>query len=104
VPEIEAHDLHRLVSQQEQEHEQGLERTQIVDVRSTFEWQRGHVKGARLVPIHTFRKRLPDLGLASTRPVVVICQTAHRSVPSVRLLLQEGYNALYGAGMASTLS
>lgn len=90
VPEIEAAELHQLIRQQDS--------TQIVDVRSTFEWARGHVKGAHLAPIHSFKKWLPDLGLDPGRPVVVICQTAHRSVPAVRLLLGEGYNARQLAG------
>lgn len=62
VPEIEAGEFHKLVGQQGE--------TQIVDVRTRLEWERGHIEGAQSVPIHTLKRSLPQLGLVPNRPVV----------------------------------
>lgn len=73
---------------------------QLVDVRSADEYASGHIKGAQSAPIQSLKKQLPDLKLDPARPVVVICQTAHRSVPGVRLLRQNGFDAQQlGGGM-----
>lgn len=90
VPEVGAVELHEQLKQEQI--------SQIVDVRSPWEWKQGHIKGARLVPVHTLKGRLPELHLDRSQPVVVICQTAHRSIPAVRLLAQAGYDARQLAG------
>jgi rhodanese-related sulfurtransferase len=75
-------------------------RLQLIDVRSTIEFDAGHIKGARSVPIQKLKGKLPDLNLDPKRPVIAICQTAHRSVPAVRLLRQQGYDVQQlGGGM-----
>ncbi len=71
---------------------------QIIDVRSTAEYDAGHIPGAINVPIERLLGRLPQLGLDPARPVVAICLTAHRSVPAVRLLTRRGYDARQLAG------
>ncbi len=71
---------------------------QVVDVRTAAEFRRGHVHGAVSAPLQSLPSRLPSLGLDSTRPVVAICLTAHRSIGAVRLLRQRGYEAAQLAG------
>jgi rhodanese-related sulfurtransferase len=71
---------------------------QILDVRTEGEWRRGHIAGAVNVPIHHLKKRLPELSLDRSRPVVAICLSAHRSIPAVRLLLRQGFDASQLAG------
>ncbi len=66
---------------------------QLIDVRSGGEYEQGHIKGARSVPIHRLRGQLDKLGLDPKRPVIAICKTAHRSVPAVRLLQERGFEA-----------
>ena len=66
---------------------------QIVDVRSASEYSAGHIRGAISAPIQSFRQTYPTLGLDANRPVVVICRTAHRSIPATRLLNNDGYDA-----------
>jgi rhodanese-related sulfurtransferase len=66
---------------------------QILDVRTAGEFRGGRVRGARSVPITEFKERLPTLGLDRSRPIVVVCLTAHRSIPGVRLLREAGYQA-----------
>jgi rhodanese-related sulfurtransferase len=71
---------------------------QIVDVRTPAEFARGHVRGARNVPVMALPSRLDSLSLERGRPVVAVCLTAHRSVPAVRLLHQRGFDAVQLTG------
>jgi rhodanese-related sulfurtransferase len=64
---------------------------QLLDVRSRGEFDEDHLPGAVNVPITELRRRLAELRLDRERPVVVICLTAHRSIPGVRLLARAGY-------------
>ena len=92
VPEIAARDLASLLTAEPN--------AQIVDVRTRAEYDAGHIAGARSVPIQSFRQVWPTLGLDPERPVYLICLTAHRSVPAVRVLRSQGYDALQlGSGM-----
>jgi rhodanese-related sulfurtransferase len=85
VPEIKAHELHSRL--------QGSSPPQILDVRTAMEWRHGHIAGATNVPILHLPEQLPSLGLDKSRPVVAICRTAHRSIPAVRVLRENGYDA-----------
>ena len=92
VPQIEAKILREQLRKDR--------RIQLVDVRSVTEFAQGHIKGAQSAPIQSLKKQLPELKLDPGRPVIVICQTAHRSVPGVRLLKQQGFEAQQlGGGM-----
>ena len=85
VPEIEADELAATIENGSQ--------LQIVDVRSASEFSAGHIRGAISAPIQSFRQTYPTLGLDDEQPVVVICRTAHRSIPATRLLNNDGYDA-----------
>jgi rhodanese-related sulfurtransferase len=74
------------------------EAPQLVDVRTRSEFAAGHIAGAVNVPISELRRRLDALGLDAQRPVVAICLSAHRSIPAVRLLHRQGFDAAQLAG------
>ena len=74
------------------------EAVQLLDVRSAGEFRAGHIAGSVNVPITEVEERLAALALDATRPVVAICLSAHRSIPAVRLLRQEGFDASQLAG------
>jgi rhodanese-related sulfurtransferase len=90
VAEIEPQQLYRRL--------EAGEPIQLIDVRTEWEFERGHIDGARSAPIYRLSSELPGLALDRERPVVAICKTAHRSIPAVRLLRQQGYNAQQVAG------
>lgn len=50
---------------------------QIVDVRSTSEFNAGHVPGAINIPMEQIEARLADLD--TTRPIVLVCQSGQRA-------------------------
>ena len=85
VPEIEAVDLKARLDRREP--------LQLIDVRTPGEFAGGHLHGAINVPINQFRSTLPDLKIDRNRPIIAVCQTAHRSPPAVRLLRQAGFTA-----------
>jgi rhodanese-related sulfurtransferase len=85
VPEITAAELKTRLDQREA--------VQLIDVRSAGEYAAGHIAGTINVPIHQLRSALPTLALDPQRPVIAICQTAHRSPPAVRVLKQAGFEA-----------
>ena len=85
VPEIEAVDLKARLDRREP--------LQLIDVRTPGEFAAGHIHGSINVPINQLRSALPRLKIDPNRPVIAVCQTAHRSPPAVRLLRQAGFTA-----------
>ena len=65
----------------------------VVDVREPWEYQMGHVPGARLIPLGELSRRLGDLD--PEQPVVVICQSGNRSQSAAALLAQKGFKKVY---------
>ncbi|MGB6136665.1 MAG: rhodanese-like domain-containing protein [Shewanella sp.] len=69
---------------------------QMVDVRSALEWNKSHIKGAINLPITHFSADLvKQLQLNPDQLTIVICLSAHRSIPAVRKLQQFGFKEVY---------
>lgn len=85
VPEMDAQQLYALLCAGDE--------PQIVDVRTAMEWRDSRISGARNAPITEFKAHLQTFGLDKKRPVIAICRSAHRSIPAVRLLRAQGYEA-----------
>lgn len=83
VPEVKATDLAQSLRTQTA--------PQILDVRTVLEWERSHIEGSINVPLGELKRRLPRLELDPDRPVIAICLSAHRSIPAVRLLNNNGF-------------
>ncbi len=66
----------------------------IVDVRDVAEFSAGHLRNAKNIPLAELRKRINQLGIDKTRPLVVVCQTGVRSARATALLLKAGFNAV----------
>jgi len=60
----------------------------VVDVRSTSEWEHGHLPGALHIPVGYLRQRVAEI--PRDRPVVVQCQGGARSAIAASVLLGEG--------------
>jgi glyoxylase-like metal-dependent hydrolase (beta-lactamase superfamily II)/rhodanese-related sulfurtransferase len=65
----------------------------VVDVREPWEYQRGHVPGAVLIPLGQLASRLTELD--PVRPVAVICESGSRSQSAAALLGQKGFKTVY---------
>lgn len=60
----------------------------VLDVRSAAEWDSGHVRGARWMPLAALPERLGELPL--DRPIIVHCQGGTRSAIAASVLLAAG--------------
>ena len=68
----------------------------LLDVRTEWEYQRGHLDGFRNVPLDDLREHLDELD--RDKPVYVNCQTGLRSYLACRLLTQYGFACAHLAG------
>jgi NADPH-dependent 2,4-dienoyl-CoA reductase/sulfur reductase-like enzyme/rhodanese-related sulfurtransferase len=79
----------------------------LIDVRGPAEFERGHVPGARNIPVDRLRERLDEIERV---PVIVACQVGQRGHTAARILAQNGYDVrnldggylTWRAGMTST--
>mgnify|MGYP005760304507 FL=1 len=68
----------------------------LLDVRTAWEYQRGHLDGFRNVPLDDLREHLDELD--RSKPVYVNCQTGLRSYLACRLLTQYGFSCSHLSG------
>lgn len=70
------------------------QRVDLIDVRDPDEYEAGHIPGARLVPLGTFRAD-PDKHLAHGQTLVFICAKGVRSLAAAKLAERFGYQNIY---------
>jgi rhodanese-related sulfurtransferase len=68
----------------------------FLDVREDFEWDAGHIEGARHVPLGTLGQAVD--ALPKDRPIVVLCKVGGRSAQATAYLQQQGFDAVNLAG------
>jgi rhodanese-related sulfurtransferase len=69
---------------------------QIVDVRTTAEFDQGHASGSVNIPLDQVQARL--LEIDPVRPVLLCCATGARAGRAKALLEQAGYARVHNAG------
>lgn len=69
---------------------------QLLDVRTTGEYKRGHIEGFTNIPVDSLRDNLGELD--PSKPVYVICQSGVRSYIASRILTQRGFNCFNFSG------
>ncbi len=65
----------------------------IVDVREPWEYEAGHVPGARLMPLGQLRTHLDKLD--PQKPVAVICAHGNRSQAGAAQFVRHGFGEVY---------
>jgi len=83
VPEIDAQALQTAMGSSQP--------PRILDVRTAVEWRKSRIAGALNIPVTELGSRVGEIPFGRDEPIVAICLSAHRSIPAVRLLQQEGY-------------
>jgi rhodanese-related sulfurtransferase len=61
----------------------------ILDVRTSEEWNQGHIPGSILIPLDQLSGRLSEV--PRDRDVVVVCRTGSRSLQGLQILQQAGF-------------
>lgn len=75
----------------------GYRKAQLIDVREQNEFERGHIRGARNIPLTTFKQSIN--GLRADKPVYLYCQNTSRSSRAAAQLKKhnfENINILQG--------
>jgi adenylyltransferase/sulfurtransferase len=67
--------------------EQG-EKLEIIDVREPYEWEIGHIPGARLVPLDRIAEEIPRLD--KRRETILYCKVGARSAYAAQQLARAG--------------
>ena len=80
----------------------------VIDVRSTEEWNAGHLPNAKHLPVGDVARRLDDVeewtGGDKDKIVVVYCSAGSRSGRARTALMAAGYkNVVNGGGLKSLL-
>ncbi len=65
----------------------------ILDVRTRGEYMKGHLRGAKNIPLNDIEKRIGKVPMG--KKVLVYCQTGSRSVRAIRRLEVAGYPSLF---------
>lgn len=65
----------------------------LVDVRNEDEYQCGHLQDSVLIPLKDFRNRLREI--PKQKKVLIYCRSGHRAYIACRILMQNGYDAVY---------
>jgi len=67
----------------------------VIDVRDAAEYAKGHIVGARNVPLAQFEKRFGELEKLRSKPLVMHCDTGNRSSKALDILRKNGFEKLY---------
>lgn len=68
----------------------GYRKAQLIDVREPQEFKKGHILGARNIPLTQMKRRLVEL--REDKPVYLYCQGSSRSGRAAQLLHKKGYD------------
>jgi rhodanese-related sulfurtransferase len=69
----------------------------IIDVRSIGEFQSGHIKGSKNIPLNIIESKISEIK-KSNKPVIVCCQSGMRSAQAASILKNNGIEAINGGG------
>jgi len=73
----------------EDQFREGYRKAQLIDVREPQEFDKGHILGARNIPVTQMKQRLVEL--RKDKPVYLYCQRGSRSARAAQLLRKKGY-------------
>ena len=69
----------------------------VIDVRSSGEFEAGHLPGAVHVPYEDLEALMDTIGSDKTRSVVVYCGSGRRAGVAQNQLADQGYSAVFNA-------
>ena len=72
----------------------------IFDVRSLGEFQGGHIKGSKNIPLNTIAATISEIKKLE-KPVIVCCRSGMRSAQAASILKENGIEVINGGGWQS---
>lgn len=70
----------------------------LVDVRTSEEYEEGHIPGALLLPIEDIREGKLDALPDPDQTLLIYCRTGRRAEDAAAILVKEGYSNVYAIG------
>lgn len=68
------------------------EDAQLVDIRSADDFKKGHITGARNMPLAQFASQVATLEKNKDAPIIVICQAGMSAQGAAKQLIQAGFS------------
>jgi phage shock protein E len=72
----------------------------IIDVRTPAEYQSGHIKGSKNIPLNTISTKINEI-VKLNKPVIACCASGMRSAQATSILKSNGIDAINGGGWSS---
>jgi rhodanese-related sulfurtransferase len=72
----------------------------ILDVRTQREWDNGHIKNSKHIPLDQLRERLPEIKNLN-KPIITVCESGVRSAKAAKFLNLNQIMATNGGGWKS---
>jgi phage shock protein E len=69
----------------------------IIDVRTVGEFQGGHIKGSKNIPLNTISDKINEIKKLG-KPVIACCASGMRSAQASSILKSNGIEAINGGG------
>lgn len=69
--------------------------TLLLDVREDREYEEGHIKDARHIPLGQLSERAKEIDKYKNKNVVAYCRTGHRSASACARLRKMGFESVY---------
>jgi len=69
---------------------------QIIDVRTPGEYQGGHIKGSKNIPLQVLTSKTTSLD--KSNPIITCCASGMRSASAKSVLLKNGFTEVYNGG------
>ncbi len=66
----------------------------ILDVRSVLEFDREHIKDAKVIPLNILSNSLKKLNHLKNKKIIVYCHSGSRSIQASRILKAEGFTPI----------
>jgi len=72
----------------------------IIDVRTPGEFQGGHIKGSKNIPLNTIENQIESIKKLN-KPVIACCASGMRSSQATSILKSNGIDVINGGGWSS---
>jgi rhodanese-related sulfurtransferase len=63
----------------------------VIDVRAAEEYAKGHILGAKNLPLADLERRAAELDKHKAKPLIVHCENGNRSTSALPLLRKQGF-------------
>ena len=63
----------------------------IIDIRAAADFKKGHIKGAKNMPLSDFAKSIDGISGEKDRPVLIYCNSGNTVMRAIKLLKKAGF-------------